>query len=463
VPNQPQKNAELPHVVVVGGGFGGLALARSLRNEPVRVTVVDRTNHHLFQPLLYQVALAGLSPADIAVPIRSVLRRQSNTRVLMGEVTAVDLPAKTLKLHDGDVLIYDRLVLAMGARTNYFGHPEWARHAFGLKTLDDALDIRRRVLLTYEAAEREPDAKKRRELLTFVVIGAGPTGVELSGTLADLAKTLLAKDFRVVEPHAPRVVLVEAGERVLPSFDADVSAIAERQLRDLGVEIRTGSRVGDITDHGAWIGQEFLPSKSVIWAAGVEPAPLVRQLGADPGGVELDQHGRIVVGADLCVPNRPEIMVIGDIAHFDQDGAALPGLAGAAIQMGRHAAANIGRSARGEAMQPFRYRDRGIMAAIGRKQAVVQMPGLKAQGWLAIFLWLFIHLVLLVGFRNRYIVLSEWIYQYLTFHRGARLITGRGLVAHSPKEGLHAPRESSDSGAFAVQPLVTSPPSTSQP
>jgi NADH dehydrogenase len=417
----------LPHVVVIGAGFGGLRVAKRLGHEPVTVTVIDAANHHLFQPLLYQVALAGLSPADIAVPVRSLLRRYPNVRVLLGEVTEIRVAEREVLLADGARLTYDYVVLAAGATTNWFGHEAWAQHAMGLKDLSDAVEIRSRVLLAFEAAEREPDAAKRRSLLTFVIIGGGPTGVELAGTLAELSRTLLAKDFRVVQPGEPRILLLEGGPRVVAAFDPALSDKAQRALQNLGVDVQPGRRVLDITAEGVRLEGEFIATTQVIWAAGVMPRPVARTL-----GTPLDRHGLVIVGPDCAVPGHPEVFAIGDIAHFEEDGRPLPGLAPVAMQQALCVADNILRTVQGRDRTTFHYRDKGIMATIGRSRAVAQTGKLRLSGTLAWLAWLFVHILYLAGFRNRLIVLAEWTWQYVTFQRGARLITRPGRTPSRP-------------------------------
>jgi len=418
----PDARPHREEVVIVGSGFGGLAAARALRHAPVNVTVVDRHNHHLFQPLLYQVATAALNASDIAAPIRSVLRRQRNTRVLLGEALAVDAVNRRLVLKSGE-LRYDRLILATGSSHSYFGHDQWAENAPGLKTLDDALEIRRRFLLAYEAAEREADRDRRREWMTFVIVGAGPTGVELAGALAEIARHTLQRDFRSIRPGDSRVVLVEAADRVLPGYPPTLSERARRQLVRLGVEVRTGARVTSVDAGGLRIGDQAVPARTVIWAAGVTASPLARSLGA-----ALDRAGRVLVTDRLTVPGHDEIFVIGDLAALKQNGQLIPGLSPAAIQEGRHVAANIRRALAGQEMVPFHYFDKGTFAVIGRGAAVGQLLGrFRLWGPLAWLAWPFIHIVYLVGYRNRVAVLLEWGYSYLTFRRGARLITGATL------------------------------------
>ncbi len=407
-----------PHIVIVGGGFGGLAAARALAKAPVQVTLLDRHNHHLFQPLLYQVATAGLSPAEIASPIRRILSAQGNVTVLLAEATAVEPEAKRLRLADG-VFSYDQLILATGATHSYFGRDNWAIHAPGLKTLDDALEIRRRVLFAFEKAEREVDAERRRQWLTLVVVGGGPTGVEMAGALAEIARHTLPGDFRHIDPKSARVVLVEAGPRVLPAYPPDLSESARRQLEALGVHVWTGAAVTGVDAEGVQMGADRLAARTVVWAAGVEASPLARSL-----GVQLDRAGRVRVEPDLSVPGRPDIFVIGDLAAIESDGRAVPGVAPAAIQMGRHAAANVLRRLRGEPPAPFRYRDKGSLATVGRSRGVAVIGRLKLSGFFAWAAWLFVHIVFLIGFRNRFVVLFTWMWAYLTYERSARLIVG---------------------------------------
>jgi NADH dehydrogenase len=410
--------AEAPQVVILGGGFGGLAAARGLRRAPVRVLLLDQRNHHLFQPLLYQVATAGLSPAEIASPIRRILRRQENATVLLAHATAIDAERKRVLLADGEVA-YDHLVVATGATHSYFGHDEWARFAPGLKTLDDALEIRRRALVAFEYAEREPDAEKRRQWLTFVVIGGGPTGVEMAGAFAEIARHSLARDFRRIDPRTARVILVEAGPRILSAYPSALSDKAARQLEALGVQVWTGAAVTSVDAEGVELGKERLAAGTVVWAAGVAASPLARTLNAP-----LDRAGRVKVAPDLTVPGRPEIQVIGDLASIEYRGQPVPGVAPAAMQMGTHAAANIVSALRGEPLQPFRYRDKGSLATIGRSRAVAVIGALKLSGFVAWAAWLLIHIFFLIGFRNRFVVLFNWAWAYLTFQRSARLIVG---------------------------------------
>jgi NADH:ubiquinone reductase (H+-translocating) len=407
-----------PHVVIVGGGFGGLAAARALKKAPVRITLLDRRNHHLFQPLLYQVATAALNPSDIAVPIRQILRRQSNATVLMAQAVSVDVPNKKLMLADGE-LAYDLLVLATGATHSYFGHDDWAPYAAGLKTIEDALEMRRRVLVAYEHAEREADPERRREWLTFVIVGAGPTGVELAGALAEISRHALARDFRSIDPRSARILLLEGGPRVLPPFPPELSEKAREQLARLGVEVRTGGQVTAIDARGVSIGADRIAARTVLWAAGVAASPLARSLGAP-----LDRAGRVQVTPELTVPGHNEIFVIGDLATLQQDGKPLPGVAPVAMQAGRHTAENLRRAVRGEPLLPFRYKDKGSLAVIGRGAGVAAFPKSKWSGSIAWWAWLLIHIFYLIGFRNRVLVLLQWAWAYLTWQRGARLITG---------------------------------------
>jgi NADH dehydrogenase len=412
-----------PHVVVIGGGFGGLQAARGLRRLPVDVTLVDRKNHHVFQPLLYQVATAGLSPAEIAAPIRHILRRQRATRVLLGEVTAVDLAAQKVRLGSLE-LGYDYLILAAGNTHSYFGHDEWQPHAPGLKTLEEALEIRRRVLLAFEQAEREEDAEARRAWLTFAVIGGGPTGVEMAGALGEIARHTLARQFRRIDPASARIVLIEAGPRVLPAYPEDLSERARLQLEALGVQVWTGSPVSSVSAAGVAIGADHLAARSVVWAAGLQGSPLARSL-----GTPLDRAGRVRVQPDLSVPGHPRAFVIGDLASIEQDGQPVPGVAPAAMQMGDHAAANVARALRGEPLAPFRYRDKGTLATIGRRRGVAMVGPLRLSGLVAWLAWLGIHIFFLIGFRSRLMVLFDWFWAYVTYDRSARLIVGEGRDA----------------------------------
>ncbi len=417
--DNPVPRPEASRVVIVGGGFGGLNAARRLAERPVRVTLLDRRNYHLFQPLLYQVASAALSPADIATPLRSILRRAANVSVILGEAETVDLAGRRVILDQGE-LAYDALILAAGAGHSYFGHDDWELLAPGLKTLEDALEIRRRVLMAFEAAERESDGAERRALLTFVIIGAGPTGVELAGALAEISRETIAHDFRAIDPTQARIILLEGGPRVLPSFPEPLSLSAESALRHLGVEVRTHATVTRITPDAVWLGGEQIRSRAVLWAAGVAASPLARSL-----GVPLDRAGRVRVEPDLSVPGHPEAFVIGDLCAFlDQTGEPLPGVAPVAIQQGRAAADNAWRRLSGEPTRPFRYHDKGSMATIGRAKAVAVRGGWRLSGLPAWLAWLLVHILFLIGFRNRFLVLFQWAWAYFTYQRGARLITG---------------------------------------
>lgn len=412
----------LPHVVILGGGFGGLDAARTLAGKPVRVTLIDRHNYHLFQPLLYQVATASLSPGDVASPIRWILRRQKNVKVLLADVAGIDVARRTVQLdassrdHSVD---YDYLIVTTGAAHAYFGHPEWAGRAPGLKTLDDALEIRRRVLLAFEAAERESDETSRRRLLTFVIVGGGPTGVELAGALAEIARHTLRKDFRSIHPETSRIVLLEGAAELLGAFPPTLRERARRSLTRLGVEVRTGAIVTGVDDQGVRIGEERIAAETVLWAAGVAASPVAVSL-----GVPLDRAGRVHAEPTLAVPGVERVFVAGDICALQQDGAWLPGVAQVAKQGGAHAARNVLRAIRGEPLQPFRYRDYGSMATIGRGSAVADIGPLEVSGFVAWLIWLFIHIVSLIGFRNRIAVMSEWAWSYITMQRRVRLITG---------------------------------------
>jgi NADH dehydrogenase len=410
---------QFPRVVIVGAGFGGLSAARSLARAPARVTVVDRRNHHLFQPLLYQVATAALSPGDIAYPIRAILRRQKNATVLLADAAAIDTSSRELVLTDGRIG-YDFLILATGARHAYFGHQEWEERAPGLKSLEDALEIRRRILLAFEKAERETDPDRRRALLTFVLVGGGPTGAELAGAIGEISRHVLASDFRSIDPREARILLVEAGPKILPTFPPELSASAAAALERLGVEIRTGAPVTAIGPDSVEIAGERLPASTVLWAAGVAASPLARSL-----GVPLDKAGRVLVEPDLTVPGHPEIFVIGDLAAFlHQTGKPLPGVAPVAIQQGRHAAQNVERALRGAPRVPFRYRDPGNLAVLGRAAAIADLGRIRLTGFPAWLFWCFVHILYLIGFRNRFIVMFEWAWAYFSYQRGARLITG---------------------------------------
>jgi NADH dehydrogenase len=405
-------------VIILGGGFGGARAARALRTAPVRVTLIDRTNHHVFQPLLYQVATAGLAPSDIASPIRWMLRRQRNVTVLMSEVLAVDPNRRAVLLGDRQTEIaYDYLIAATGARHSYFGHGEWEAHAPGLKSLADALEIRRRFLLAFETAEKTDDPDDRRALQTFVLVGGGPTGVELAGVMHEIAGAM-RRDFRRIDTRQTRVLLLEGGPRVLPSFPESLSARARRDLIDLGVEVRTNSLVTRVEPDAVWIGDERIPTRTVFWAAGNEASPVGRSLGS-----RHDRAGRLEVNPDLSVPEHREVFVIGDLAIVHQDGKQVPAVAPAAMQMGATAARNIRHDLRGEPRVSFRYRNKGDLATIGRYKAIADFGRFHVTGRLAWWFWLFVHIMYLVGFRNRLSVLLQWAYAYFTYQRGVRLIT----------------------------------------
>jgi NADH:quinone reductase (non-electrogenic) len=447
------KPTTLPHVVILGAGFGGLAAARALARAPVRVTLVDRNNHHLFQPLLYQVATAGLSPADIAAPVRSILRRQRNVQVLMGEVTGVDRATKRVLLsNDGgpSYLDYDYLIVATGARHAYFGHDEWEPYAPGLKTVEDATEIRRRVLSAFEAAEFAHDPAEVRRWLTFVIVGAGPTGVELAGAIAELARRALAEDFRTIDPRSTRVVLVEAGPRVLGALPEALGRKAEGELARLGVEVIKGKGVSAVTERGVSLGGEAVESGTVIWAAGVLASPAGRWLEAP-----VDRVGKVRVLADCSLPDNPEIFVIGDTAHYEYEGQQLPGVAPVAMQQGRYVARVIGHRARAlESPGPFRYVDKGNLATVGRLYAVGSYKSAIFSGLVGWFVWAVVHIYYLASLRNRVVVLLQWAWAYVTYQRGARLIVGHPQATPKPapprKPALAAPAP-----ALPAPPLVT--------
>jgi NADH dehydrogenase len=409
-----------PHVVIVGGGFAGLDAARALRNAPVSVTVVDRRNHHVFQPLLYQVAAAALSPGDIASPIRWILRRQANVRVLMADVTAVDPAGRAIVMDDGERLAYDYLILAPGATHSYFGRDDWADHAKGLKTLDDALAMRRRMLLAFEEAEKEEDATRRRHLLTFVLIGGGPTGVELAGALAEIARHTLRHEFDRIDPESARIVLIEAGPSILQAFPESLRDSARRALRKLGVEVWENARVTEVEAEAVHVGNDRIPAHTILWSAGVAASGLGKSL-----GVPLDRVGRVEVEPDLSIPGHREVFIAGDLANFThQTGAPLPGVAQVAKQQGAHAADNIAALVAGRPTTQFRYRDPGNMATIGRAAAIADFGWLRVSGFIGWLMWLFVHILFLIGFRNRLSVLLQWAAAYLTYQRSVRLITG---------------------------------------
>lgn len=415
-------------VTIIGGGFGGLSAALRLRRAPVQVTLIDRCNYHLFQPLLYQVATGALSPANIASPLRNVLKRQKNTRVLLGEAIGIDAAKGRVILSDGAV-DYDTLVIATGSSHQYFGHDEWAQFAPGLKTVEDATHMRRRILLAFEAAEREQNPEKLRAWMTFVIAGAGPTGVELAGTLGEIANDTLRQDFRNIRPSEARIILVEGADRVLPLYPARLSAAAKRMLERLGVTVHTGALVTDVTKESVTIravdGSETIPTRTVLWAAGVLASPLGRILSEETGAM-LDKAGRVIVEPDLTVRGHPEIFVIGDLSNFShQTGKPLPGVAQPAIQEGRYVANAIAGRLRSEKKAPaFHYRDKGNLATIGRAAAVADLNWLRLSGLPAWLIWLFVHLMYIVEFKNRLLVLVQWAWLYITYDRAARLITG---------------------------------------
>jgi len=413
--NAPLKN---PRVIIIGAGFGGLEAAKKLAGQAVRVTVVDRTNYHLFQPLLYQVATAALSPADIAAPVRAILSKCKNMEVTLAEVQSIDVNAKKVKMVDGE-LDYDYLIVATGARHSYFGHPEWEKFAPGLKSLEDAVEIRRRILMAFEYAERSSDEAARKAAMTFVVVGGGPTGVEMAGAIAEIARYTLAKDFRHIDPSQARVILVEGEPHVLAAFPEDLQISAMRQLVDLGVEVRTGIHATNLSEQGLQVGDEFIPCRVKIWAAGNNASFVGNSLGAP-----IDRVGRVIVNQDLTIPGHPEVQVIGDLANFShQTGQPLPGVSPVAIQEGRHAARNVLAMIDGGKPQRFWYFDKGSMATIGRNKAVADLKLFHLSGIPAWLAWLFVHVIFLVGFRNRLAVLFQWAWAYFSFNKGARLIT----------------------------------------
>lgn len=411
-----------PHIVIIGGGFGGIYAARHLAKLPVDITVIDRENYHLFQPLLYQVASAALSAGDIASPIRSILRRFKNVRVVMGEVTDIDQSGKRVVLKEGGDYHYDFLIVAAGATGTYFGHDEWAKHAPGLKSIEDALDIRRRILSAYETAERMAAGSQARDAyLTFVCIGGGPTGVEMAGAIREIASQTLKGDFRSIDPTHAKVILIQSGDRILPDYPKDLSDSAFKQLKGMNIEIRLGKRVTDINEHGVFIGDEFIPAKTVVWGAGVQASPLGKILGGD-----TDRGGRVLVNADCSVPGHEGVFVIGDLAHYEHGSKdPLPGIAPVAIQQGVYMAKRIGQLLENPKAEPlpFVYDDRGMLATIGRNSAVGIAKGVHVKGFIAWLMWLLIHIYFLIGFENRLLVMMTWAYSYLSYNRSARLIT----------------------------------------
>lgn len=415
-------------VVIVGGGFAGLYVAKTLANKPVEVTLVDRKNHHTFQPLLYQVATAVLSPGEIASPLRRILHRARNTEVLLGEVVGFDLAARRVHLKDGEELAYDYLIVAAGARHSYFGHEDWAADAPGLKTVEDALEIRRRVLLAFEHAEREAYLTGEQQPLNFAVIGGGPTGVELAGAIADIARRALSKDFKAIDTTQARVMIFEGMPHILGVYPEELSLKAERQLEELGVEVRTNSLVSAVEPGRIKVGDEWIPANVTLWATGVAASPLGKALGAP-----TDRAGRVLVEPDLSLPGHPNVFVLGDMAFLkDAAGVAVPGLGAAATQQGKDTGANISRDLRGEKRVPFRYKDKGTMATIGRNRAVAQIGKLQFTGLIAWLLWAFVHVFLLIGFKNRLMTMREWVWAYFTRERSARLITDLGDEAAPP-------------------------------
>ena len=422
-------------VVIVGGGFGGLNAALGLANSDLEVTLLDRKNHHTFQPLLYQVALAALSPADISAPIRRAVHGKKNIQVLIGNVIGFDVERRLIQLEEGDFVPYDYLVLAAGATHSYFGHDEWSELAPGLKTLEDATEIRRRVLLAFELAERETLLENHSCPLNFVIVGGGPTGVELAGAISEISKHVLSADFHATDPRRARIMLLEGGPRVLPSYSEDLSMSAQRQLEQLGVEVRTNTLVTNIEPGVVYVGEEKIDSVVTLWAAGVKASALGRALGC-----KIDRSGRVIVSDRLNVEGHPEIFVIGDLAHFEQNGAPVPGVAPVAIQMGRYVAKEIRRRVQNQSSRPFSYWDKGSMAKIGRTKGIAQIGKIHLSGLIAWAAWLFIHLIYLIGYRNRFFVLLNWGWQYLSWQSGARLITGSNKLPgwHSHPE-THAP------------------------
>ena len=407
-----------PRVVIIGAGFGGLEAAKKLACEDIDLTVIDRTNYHLFQPLLYQVATAALSPADIAAPVRGILRGRKNVEVILAEVESVNVNLKKVNIGDRDI-DYDFLILATGARHSYFGHPEWEKLAPGLKSLEDAVEIRRRILMAFEYAEKITDEAARRAAMTFVVIGGGPTGVEMAGAIAEIARHTLARDFRHIDPSSAHIILIENQPRVLAAFPEDLQISAMKQLVDLGVDVRTGMQATNLTDEGLYVSDEFIPCRVKIWAAGNHASFVSSSL-----GVQIDRVGRVLVNNDLTIPGHPEVQVIGDLANFShQTGQPLPGVSPVAMQQGRHAAHNILAMIDGRRPQRFWYWDKGSMATIGRNKAVADLKLFHLSGLPAWLAWLFVHIIFLVGFRNRLSVLFQWAWAYYSFSKGARLIT----------------------------------------
>ncbi|WP_018128167.1 NAD(P)/FAD-dependent oxidoreductase [Balneola vulgaris] len=408
-------------VVIIGGGFGGISVAKQLSSSEFEVTLIDKTNHHLFQPLLYQVATAALSPGDIAIPIRAIFSKRKNLNVILGEVTDIQKDAQQVQLKDGELIPFDYLILAPGSQYNYFGNDDWKSHAPGLKSLGDALQIRERILLSLEKAERLKDASKRAPYLTYVIIGGGPTGVETAGSIAEIAKRNMMRDFKNIKKDETRIVLVEAAQNVLNGYPDELSDVAKNDLEKMGVQVLLNTPVKDITDEGVQLEDQFIETPNVIWAAGTAASPLLQCLGED-----LDKAGRVKVQADLSISDNPNIFVIGDAAYFeDKDNNPLPGVAPVALQQGKYVGELINDEQKGKARSNFKYLDKGMMATIGRAKAIANIRGIKVSGFIAWLMWGFIHIFFLIGFRNRFRVFAEWIWHYLTFKRGVRLITER--------------------------------------
>jgi len=407
-------------VVIVGGGFGGLYAAKALANRPVDVVLIDRKNHHTFQPLLYQVASSVISPSQIAIPLRHILRRARNVEVLLGEVSGIDIGAKEVSLSSGSKISYDYLIVAAGSRHSYFGHDDWEKNAPGLKTIEDATEMRRRILLAFEMAERQQFETGGHEPVTFAIVGGGPTGVELAGAVADIARLVVAPDYKSIDTKQSRVILFEGAPDVLGTYPQPLRDKARRQLEELGVEVRTGAMVSDVRADAIKVGEEWVPVKATLWATGVAASSLGRMLGG-----ETDKAGRVKLNSDLSVPGRPEVFVVGDMASLkDVKGVVVPGLASAATQMGPFAAHNILRLVRGETTQGFAYKDKGTLATIGKNRAIAWIAGLQLSGFIAWLTWGLVHVVLLIGFRNKFLVMWEWAWTYFTGQRSARLITG---------------------------------------
>jgi NADH dehydrogenase len=431
---EPTDRGERPHVVILGGGFGGLAAARALRRAPARVTLIDRSNHNVFQPLLYQVATAGLEAADVGYPLRTAFRRQANTEVLMAEATSIDPRSRTVALAGGDRIRYDFLIVATGSQPVYFGHADWRSHAPSLKSLRDGIEMRYRILAAFELAEQARDPAEQEAYLRFVVVGGGPTGVELAGSVAELARFALRRDFRHIDTTKARVTLLQSGPAILPTYPPSLRDKAMKQLASLGVEVRTSRHVQDVDERGVTAGGEYIPARTVLWAAGVRPTPIVRSLGAP-----LDGRGRVLVTPALNPPGLPDVYVIGDLAALAQGGRAVPGVAPAAMQEGRYAAREIARHLRGRPPRAFRYRDKGQLAVIGRSRAVGDLPGhVRLSGMAAWLVYAGVHLAYLAGFRNRVRTLLSWAWSYLTYSKGARLIPYERPEAPQPQPALRA-------------------------